>query len=124
MNISPFAILDSPPELETLTSDYGKLVNNQLFSDVVFVVEGRELHAHRAILVVRAEYFRAMFCDKMKESRSQVCLNIIITLLLKYLCGMTYIETRKHFIQTDVHFICFPTTRITRIMNCINRKHY
>ena len=38
-------------------------------SDVTFLVEGKEIHANRAILAVRSEYFKVMlFSSCMKES--------------------------------------------------------
>jgi hypothetical protein len=37
------------------------LLDDQLFADVTFVVEGQEVRAHRAILSARCLTFRAMF---------------------------------------------------------------
>lgn len=44
------------------------LLDNPIFSDVTFIVEGKSIHAHRCILYARAEYFRNMFDSKMRES--------------------------------------------------------
>lgn len=54
----------------TLVADLGSLVNNQaFFSDVTFIVEGRKIYAHRAILAVRNEdFFRAMLMGPLRES--------------------------------------------------------
>lgn len=49
-------------------SSYGILLDNASFSDVTFVVEGREIHAHRCILYARSEYFRNMFDSRMRET--------------------------------------------------------
>lgn len=38
------------------------------FSDISFVVEGRKISAHKAILSARCEHFRAMFHSGMRES--------------------------------------------------------
>ena len=46
-----------------------KLVNNPKFSDVIFIVENKEIHAHRAILVEQSEYFKAMLTGGMIESQ-------------------------------------------------------
>ncbi|XP_048763163.1 TD and POZ domain-containing protein 3-like [Ostrea edulis] len=51
-----------------LSGDMGQLVNSDLFSDVQFSVDGRIFHGHKAILVVRSNFFQAMFCDQMRES--------------------------------------------------------
>lgn len=44
------------------------LLNNPMFSDVKFVVEGKAINAHRCILYARAEYFKNMFDSKMREA--------------------------------------------------------
>eukprot|EP00177_Eucheuma_denticulatum_P000156 GFKZ01000279.1.p1 GENE.GFKZ01000279.1~~GFKZ01000279.1.p1 ORF type:complete len:647 (+),score=56.75 GFKZ01000279.1:235-2175(+) len=49
-------------------SSYSILLGNPMFSDVKFVVEGRQIHAHRSILYARSEYFRHMFDSRMRET--------------------------------------------------------
>lgn len=44
------------------------LLDNAMFSDVTFIVDGKSIHAHRCILYARAEYFQNMFDSKMRES--------------------------------------------------------
>lgn len=60
-------------ELRTISnsfaSDLRSLINNSEFSDVTFVLEGKPIYAHRALLAARSEHFRAMFSSGMKESR-------------------------------------------------------
>jgi hypothetical protein len=49
--------------LRSLSLDYlNLLINGQAFSDVVFSVEGRLVHAHRCILAARSLFFRKFFC--------------------------------------------------------------
>jgi len=44
-------------------------VANGLYSDIQFILlDDKTIRAHRAILACRNEFFRAMFCDGMKES--------------------------------------------------------
>lgn len=50
-------------------SDMYRLINNPDHSDITFVVEGRPVYAHKAILSIRCDHFRAMFASGMKESR-------------------------------------------------------
>lgn len=38
-------------------------------SDVTFVVQGREIHVHKALLKIRCEHFRSMFQGNWKESK-------------------------------------------------------
>lgn len=68
---------DAPPAMELATpplcaesvrrvmSDH---LNNQQFSDVVFVVEGRRLYAHRVLLTLFSDYFRRAFACGMRET--------------------------------------------------------
>ena len=63
------------PEAKTtssLANDLKSAINDSAFSDVTFLVEGREIHAHRAILSARCDHFRAMFTSGMKEANEQV----------------------------------------------------
>jgi leucine-zipper-like transcriptional regulator 1 len=57
---------DVPPP--TIISDLRGLVNNDTFSDVTFVVDGRQVYAHKLILM-RCSYFEALFLGKMRESQ-------------------------------------------------------
>ena len=53
----------------TLIQDQASLVNNPMFSDIQFILEGHKIiYAHR-ILLVRVPYFMAMFQSQMKECR-------------------------------------------------------
>ncbi|CAH1795268.1 unnamed protein product [Owenia fusiformis] len=63
--------IDPPSELGTMAVDLATLINSDLFCDVIFDIDGHKVCAHRAILAARSEYFRAMFCDGMKESSGQ-----------------------------------------------------
>jgi hypothetical protein len=56
------------PPPNSLSTDLVKLVNNEKFSDVCFIVEKKRIYAHKAILTIRSDYFNAMFSGKMKES--------------------------------------------------------
>lgn len=55
--------------IQNLVCNMKRLVNNHKFSDVIFVVEGRDIHAHKAILVEQSEYFKAMLSGGMIESQ-------------------------------------------------------
>ena len=59
------AVSVPPP---ALVSDLTRLINNRDLSDVTFLVEGQEVHANKAILAVRSEYFKVMLFGRMKES--------------------------------------------------------
>jgi N-acetylneuraminic acid mutarotase len=57
-------VLVPPP---TLVQDLRQLVDNPDLSDVVFVVEGRDVHASRVHLAARSEHFKAMLFGGMRE---------------------------------------------------------
>ncbi|XP_052329824.1 rho-related BTB domain-containing protein 3 isoform X2 [Oncorhynchus keta] len=48
------------------------LFNSPLYSDVIFMVQGNVLPAHRAVLVARCDVMAAMFSGKYAEARSRV----------------------------------------------------
>ncbi|XP_067232811.1 rho-related BTB domain-containing protein 3 isoform X1 [Chanodichthys erythropterus] len=50
----------------------GGLFNSPLYSDVIFMVQGSVLPAHRAVLVARCDVMAAMFSGKYAEARSRV----------------------------------------------------
>lgn len=53
----------------SLVNDFHRLLDDRETSDVVFSVEGNEVHAHRAILAARSEYFRVLLLNgHMRES--------------------------------------------------------
>ncbi|KAF7696727.1 hypothetical protein HF521_005145 [Silurus meridionalis] len=58
----------SQPAPQTL----GNIFNSPLYSDVIFMVQGNVLPAHRAVLVARCDVMAAMFSGKYAEARSRV----------------------------------------------------
>ncbi|GMH78228.1 hypothetical protein TrST_g897 [Triparma strigata] len=59
-------------EYATVSTEYASqfkgIVGEEDFSDVTFMVGGRPIHAHKAILACRCPHFRAMFTSGMRES--------------------------------------------------------
>eukprot|EP01095_Lingulamoeba_sp_RSL-Kostka_P001117 TRINITY_DN1159_c1_g1_i2.p1 TRINITY_DN1159_c1_g1~~TRINITY_DN1159_c1_g1_i2.p1 ORF type:complete len:645 (-),score=189.55 TRINITY_DN1159_c1_g1_i2:105-2039(-) len=52
-------------------SDLLNLFNNPIFSDITFIVEDQEIHAHKCILYARSEYFKALLSNNdMKENKN------------------------------------------------------
>jgi hypothetical protein len=48
--------------------DFARLLQDDQFCDISLKVDGKTLRAHRAILVARSAYFRAMLLGKLRES--------------------------------------------------------
>lgn len=54
---------------DLLIDNMRRLINNpDLFPDITFMVEGKPIYAHKAILAVQCDQFHAMFVGGMKES--------------------------------------------------------
>lgn len=47
--------------------DFRAMINDTTLSDITFVVEGREIYAHK-LMLVRCSYFQSLFLGPMKES--------------------------------------------------------
>ncbi len=48
--------------------NFGTLLKTGNFSDVIFVVENKELYAHKAIICARSPVFAGMFSSDCKEN--------------------------------------------------------
>ncbi|CAG9764147.1 unnamed protein product [Ceutorhynchus assimilis] len=51
-----------------LSKHFEDLFENQKLTDITFCIQGRQLKAHKTILISRSEVFRAMFESDMEES--------------------------------------------------------
>ncbi|KAH9364052.1 hypothetical protein HPB48_016390 [Haemaphysalis longicornis] len=69
VNISPpnKVVPVNVPECH-ISEDFGQMVASPRFSDVVFSVEGKDIHAHKIVLATRSPVFAAMFEHEMKEN--------------------------------------------------------
>jgi RCC1 and BTB domain-containing protein len=71
--------------------DMKEMVNDEEYSDVAFIVEGRPVYALRAILAKRCEHFAAMFRSGMRECEEGAKIPIpnmshaVFLLILEYL---------------------------------------
>lgn len=55
-----------------LVSDFQRLVNNPELADVQFLVEGKIVYGHKAVLCIRSDYFRVMLCGGMREGAANI----------------------------------------------------
>ncbi|EGC39676.1 hypothetical protein DICPUDRAFT_91186 [Dictyostelium purpureum] len=77
-------------------TDLRKLFNNQEYSDITFVCEGKKLYAHKAICASRCEQLRAMFTWGKESKENEITLPDIPYLamygVLEYIyCGIANI---------------------------------
>ena len=78
----------------SLSGDLESMVDNQQFSDVAFVVEGRTVYAHKFILFARSEYFRRMFTSSFRES-TEATIPIPDVRHEVFLCVLAFLYTGK-----------------------------
>lgn len=76
--------------LELFSDNLSTLCLSHEYSDIVLVVEGQKLHAHKVILAARSEYFRALLYGGLKETNQSEILLPDVPLkafknLLKYI---------------------------------------
>lgn len=55
-------------ELEKVRSDFESLTDQELYSDMTILVDGRRVPVHRSILAVRSPVWRKVFAEMAKES--------------------------------------------------------
>ncbi|KAL7576555.1 hypothetical protein ACA910_018049 [Epithemia clementina (nom. ined.)] len=83
-----------PPDEFSIDVSLRSLINDEEFSDVIFKVEGEQIHAHRVNLI-RSRVFQAMFRSGMRESTVNGVIDIhdvskqTFLLLLEYLYAGT-----------------------------------
>lgn len=67
--VDPIATVRASQLTSSYVGDMRQLIDAPEFADVTFMVDGRAVHAHRAVLAARSDHFRAMFTSGMRESR-------------------------------------------------------
>ena len=104
---------DPPPLMNVTESSCPELVSRRLkhffndeeFSDVTFLVEGREVYGHKLILSTVSDCFRAMFMTGFKESGSG--------------CTRIEVSCKKHFFLIDFMLLLERTLIVSlQIPNC------
>jgi leucine-zipper-like transcriptional regulator 1 len=76
--LNDFFVLDTDPNPEAIVSELTSLqllerrlrhfCNDEELSDVIFVVQGQKVYAHKMVLSIVSECFRAMFTTGFRES--------------------------------------------------------
>jgi len=82
------------------SQDMDTLVNNKLFSDVSFVVQGQTVPSHKGILTKRCKYFERLFESDFKE-KEQLFFPIDETISLPiFICVLKYLYANDESIIT------------------------
>lgn len=67
---APQAIVTEPTSLHLVERRLRHFFNDEEFSDVVFLVQGRRVYGHKMVLAIVSDCFRAMFTAGFRESSS------------------------------------------------------
>jgi hypothetical protein len=66
----PHATIAEPTSLHLVERRLRHFFNDEEFSDVTFLVQGRKVYAHKMVLSMVSQYFRTMFTSGFRESDS------------------------------------------------------
>lgn len=89
---APHAIVSEPTSLHLIERRLRHFFNDEEFSDVTFVVQGRRVYGHKMILAIVSDCFRAMFTAGFRESSSSE-IEITDCTYEAFLAVMDYIYT-------------------------------
>jgi leucine-zipper-like transcriptional regulator 1 len=90
----PRAKVTEPTTLNLIERRVGHFFNDEEFSDVTFIVQGRRVYGHRMVLAIVSDIFRAMFTSGFRESSSSE-IEITDCSYDAFLAVMEYIYTGK-----------------------------
>ena len=91
----PRATVDEPASLQLFERRLKHFFNDEEFSDVCFVVEGKHVFGHKLVLSIVSDCFRAMFTTGFRESEAGTEIEIPNTSHGAFLAMMEYIYTGR-----------------------------
>lgn len=116
-----FTVYDLSFEVPTTTiiKDFRSLVNNEILSDITFIVENQPIYAHK-LMLMRCSYFQALFSGHMRESnmdtirieqvRYPIFLGILEYLYTDQLNNIPFNSAMEYFEAADL--FCIPRLKI------------
>uniref|UniRef100_A0A915E6W8 BTB domain-containing protein n=1 Tax=Ditylenchus dipsaci TaxID=166011 RepID=A0A915E6W8_9BILA len=84
---------------KTLIDEISKLHVDQDMSDVVLIAEGERFPAHKFVLSIRSNYFKAMFCTGLRESTEKE-VTLMDTPVKPFSLLLQYVYTGQMQLQT------------------------
>lgn len=108
--------------------DLRNMVDDDEFCDVTFLVEGQQVHAHRAILAKRCEHFAAMFRSGMRESLEHeiVIPNVSVEafkLILEYLYTDNVKVDVEHAVEVFMAADLYQLDRLKEMCSLVVKRH-
>lgn len=91
----PRAVLTEPASVQLLERRLRHFLNDDEFSDVTFVVEGRRVFGHKLVLSIVSDCFRAMFTTGFRESEANAEIEIPDSSYDAFMAMMEYIYTGR-----------------------------
>ena len=116
----------------SVTSSYirnmKEMIDNDEFSDVVFIVDDSQVHAHRTILASRCEHFAAMFRSGMRESveREIAIPNVskpVFLLLMEYLYTDSVTIEMEHAVELYILSDLYQLERLRNICITVIKRN-
>eukprot|EP00911_Craspedida_sp_UC1_P000918 UC1_evm1s698 len=122
---------------EAFAGDMRKIVNDDKFSDITFLVGGADgekgkvkMYAHRVILAARCEVFQAMFAEQKKQLAGKTSRADNVPLVLPdvrpavFLTVLEFIYTNSCQLNTDIAIDVLASAveyGLTGLANCCNQ---
>ena len=70
--MTPHPLEAETPPGPTIIESFKKAFDDPNTSDIKFLVDGSEIHAHKALLKIRCQHFRSMFQEGWEENGQSV----------------------------------------------------
>uniref|UniRef100_A0A7E4VHT3 BTB domain-containing protein n=1 Tax=Panagrellus redivivus TaxID=6233 RepID=A0A7E4VHT3_PANRE len=124
---------DPNPEAAEILDKVGELYLNEDYSDVVFVVEGKNVPAHQVILSQRSPVFKAMFPPKSELQKEVI--ELPETSAYSFCLFLRFIYKGTPFIEKELTTVCLCTVfeimtlaktyELPRLVEfCVNRSKH
>ena len=100
----------------SIASDWLRMLGDSEFADTTFEVEGTRITAHRAILVIRSEYFRGMLTSGCRETQPGAVIQIgeCTPAAFRKLLTFLYCDGASPRVEAEIRLTTRPRACATR----------